>query len=477
MFGWFKSEEKLPIDPKEFHIPEFYRGTDGPLIKVLETCQDYETRLYDKTQWVSSKSPPGEFMGAFWRLHGYIGGKNDQGKKMGMNMPVRMHITLSDDDVDGSNVKDFVVSFFLSSSLLPDLPKPTDELVYLKQEERLVTYVDNFSGFATEKDWKEGRNRLRKALDRDKKGYVVREYFSAGYDPPYKLWNRRNEMICIADPQPTIDEDNDTTTSDEQLVIVTKPLELILILIHNCVMSRWVVTQHTMHPVALLSRVVFRRSERFYLAQHSFSTMFSWFKGEEKPKIDTSEFHQPDFYHGSQGPSFKVLSSDEKGEDYETRIYEPTKWVSTKMETSDYGDAMGKGFWKLFNYIGGKNEAKSKVAMTCPVRGTVTSLDENKSEVVTSFFVDKTKDCPAPTEENVFFQEEEEEIKVYVRHFGGYAKDYLYKEHLQTLKDSLVRDGRRYVSGMYYTAGYDPPFRPWGRRNEVYVKAADENTE
>lgn len=233
-----------------------------------------------------------------------------------------------------------------------------------------------------------------------------------------------------------------------------------------------------MFGVAHLSRVVLLRSRPFIVAQHNFSgtfstfsKMFGWFKGEEKPKIDTTEFHQPEFYHGNEGPKFKVLP-DESCEDYETRIYEPTKWVSTKMESSDHGDAIGKGFWKLFNYIGGKNEAKSKVAMTCPVRGTVKALDGGeKSEIVTSFFVDKSKDCPAPTEETVFFQEEDKETKMYVRHFGGFSNNNLYKEHLQALKDSLDRDGRGYVTGVYYTAGYDPPFRLWGRRNEVYVSS------
>jgi len=216
-----------------------------------------------------------------------------------------------------------------------------------------------------------------------------------------------------------------------------------------------------------------------YLHAHTFatitsrnhSTMFSWFKGEEKPKTDQSEFHVPEFYHGIQGPRFKVLAA-ESGEDYETRIYEPTKWISTKMETTDFEDTRGKGFWKLFNYIGGKNEAKSKVAMTCPVRGTVlTKEGEEKMTVTTSFFVDKEKECPAPTDETLFF-EEEEESKFYVRHFGGYSKDYLWKENLQALKDSLDRDGKCYVTGVYFTAGYDPPYRLWGRRNEICLKAA-----
>lgn len=199
--------------------------------------------------------------------------------------------------------------------------------------------------------------------------------------------------------------------------------------------------------------------------------MFSWFKGEEKPKIDVTEFHQPEFYHGGQGPEFKV-SKAESTDDYEARIYKPTKWITSKMEVQDYEEGSSKSFWQLFNYIGGKNETNSKVAMTVPVRSTV-EVDEDKTKSARmSFFVDPTKDCPAPTEEGLFFEEEGEK-KFYVSHFGGFAKYHLYKEHLNTLKAALDRDGKSYVTDTYYTAGFDPPFRLWGRRNEVYVEAKD----
>lgn len=200
-------------------------------------------------------------------------------------------------------------------------------------------------------------------------------------------------------------------------------------------------------------------------------TMFSWLKGEEKPKIDVTEFHQPEFYHGTQGPNFKVLTAESK-EDYDARIYQPTKWITSKMEVKDYEEGSSKSFWQLFNYIGGKNETKSKVAMTCPVRSTV-EVDEDKVKSARmSFFVDPTKDCPAPAEEGLFFEEEGEK-KFYVCNFGGFAKHHLYTEHLKKLKAALDRDGKGYVTDTYYTAGHDPPFRLWGRRNEVYVEAKD----
>jgi hypothetical protein len=203
--------------------------------------------------------------------------------------------------------------------------------------------------------------------------------------------------------------------------------------------------------------------------------MLSWLKGEEKPKVDVTEFHQPEFYYGNQGPTFKVLTS-ESTDDYETRVYKPTKWVSTKMDVTDYEEGSGQAFWKLFNYIGGKNEKKDKVAMTCPVRTTV-ELDQDKVKSARiSLFVDSTKECPTPSEEGLYF-EEEGETKFYVSNFGGFAKHHLYTENLQKLKACLDRDGKSYVTDTYYTAEHDPTFSLWGRRNEVYLRPAPEANE
>ncbi|EDO39271.1 predicted protein [Nematostella vectensis] len=214
MLSWFKGEEKPKPDPKKFHKPDFYHGSDGPEFRIIESFEGYEVRQYARSQWVSTKADPGEIMSAFWRLYGYINGKNDQSKKMSMNLPVRVHITLNENDTDGSNVKSCIMSFYISSEFLPEIPKPNDQAVFIEKDNSKVVYVCHFPGFAKEKDWKDTRKGLRQTLDKDCKRYATFEYYSMGYDPPYKLWGRRNEMVLVASHQPDL---TDIVDEDEKV--------------------------------------------------------------------------------------------------------------------------------------------------------------------------------------------------------------------------------------------------------------------
>ena len=44
------------------------------------------------------------------------------------------------------------------------------------------------------------------------------------------------------------------------------------------------------------------------------------------------------------------------GQEVETRTYPATAWVSTKVKAMRHKEGATEGFWKLFNYIQGKNE-------------------------------------------------------------------------------------------------------------------------
>ncbi|KAL7987724.1 hypothetical protein Chor_006643 [Crotalus horridus] len=132
------------------------------------------------------------------------------------------------------------------------------------------------------------------------------------------------------------------------------------------------------------------------------------------------------FSSGLEMPKWTALPN--QASDYEIRQYEPAKWVCTSLKTIDWDAAINAGFMKLFNYIKGKNE---KGAYKYFNRHFQTWI-KNKS-------------------------------------FGGFAKAKKNQEEIQALAETLRRDGRTFQEKIYYTAGYDSPFKLLNRHNEVWL--------
>lgn len=224
-----------------------------------------------------------------------------------------------------------------------------------------------------------------------------------------------------------------------------------------------------MHAISHAVKFVHGRG-RIVCRPKTVGKMFSWFKGEDKPKVDTSEFHTPDSYRGSEGPRFKVL---ETKEDYEVRLYESSPWVKTRFEEGNLENCSSTGFWRLFNYIRGENEGGHKIAMTVPVNSHVDLDDEGKCMGFTMGFyipAEYQTNPPVPKESTVFHETDEGRV-MYAAHFAGFAKEKDWRENVAKLKEALDRDGKGYLKNEYITAGHDPPFRLFGRHNEVLLFA------
>ncbi len=163
----------------------------------------------------------------------------------------------------------------------------------------------------------------------------------------------------------------------------------------------------------------------------------------------------------------------------EIRQYGKTKWVCTSMiGTADEIQSKNSGnmFGKLFKYISGENEQNQKISMTSPVTFDYQSSEADKmkrsSDVklamrfyVPSEFYDNP---PKPTGDA--YIEEDAEMKTAVIRFGGYAKmdDYLAQRDL--LISKLGDRAAEYDCVNMMVAGYDPPFKPIGRTNEVWLR-------
>ncbi|KAG8582901.1 hypothetical protein GDO81_008219 [Engystomops pustulosus] len=129
---------------------------------------------------------------------------------------------------------------------------------------------------------------------------------------------------------------------------------------------------------------------------------------------------------------------------------------------------------RLFGYIQGNNEKKVKVDMTAPVTTYIEpgAGPSCESTITVSFYIptEHQDDPPKPSESNVFVTERPE-TTVYVRCFGGFTNGAKNQEQILQLSESLKRDNKLFNENIYYTAGYDSPFKLLNRHNEVWLIA------
>lgn len=177
-------------------------------------------------------------------------------------------------------------------------------------------------------------------------------------------------------------------------------------------------------------------------------------------------------------PVYQVTKS--LGSNAEIRTYAPTKWVGASMrgKVSDFNsDYRGAMFNKLFNYISGNNDAQMKIDMTAPVETYFRSVDSSEInmgsdvEMSMKFYVPAAvqNNTPKPLGENMFLETNPSEVIAAIR-FTGFptVNDYMHKrdELIQLLGDEAAN----FDTVNFSTAGYDAPYKPIDRRNEIWFK-------
>lgn len=150
---------------------------------------------------------------------------------------------------------------------------------------------------------------------------------------------------------------------------------------------------------------------------------------------------------------------------FEVRTYERANFIYVTMDARSYSESSSKGFRMLAGYIFGGNDRQQKIAMTSPV------VMEMDSDVTMKFLVPaqyKMDELPKPENAEVRFTTEQERTVAAIT-FGGFAND----EKILAQKDELFK--RLAAVGIQHTGqwsflGYDPPFKMFGRKNEVVVE-------
>jgi hypothetical protein len=163
--------------------------TEEQKYKVLEKDGDFEIRYYPKVVMATVSMPSNSYnkmsSSGFRRLAGYIFGGNEQKESIAMTAPVHMQVK------EDSASMSFVMPSSYSMNTLP-VPKDSGVKIHMSEEEYVASVT--YSGFSSDEDIRVQTARLKEFLD--KKGIVYSGDFRyLGYNPPYQLKGRRNEVI------------------------------------------------------------------------------------------------------------------------------------------------------------------------------------------------------------------------------------------------------------------------------------------
>ncbi|CAL8312771.1 unnamed protein product [Lota lota] len=160
--------------------------------------EDYEVRTYQAAKWVSTtttglQSDPAISTG-FRKLFKYIQGANQNKVTVDMTAPVACLVQPGAGPACEST---FTVSFYVPEEHQASPPEPSDETVFLEGKKEFTAYVRTYGGFSNEQSKQENLLKLVESLTRDGVPFQEQPYYTAGYDSPFKLTNRRNEVWIL----------------------------------------------------------------------------------------------------------------------------------------------------------------------------------------------------------------------------------------------------------------------------------------
>jgi hypothetical protein len=156
--------------------------------EVIWSNGDLEARFYPKAIMATVTSSDSSYRGSsnqnFRVLAGYIFGGNEKEQSISMTSPVHMSF-----DESGSQM-----SFVMPSDKTIDaLPKPNDSGVKFSETEEKYVVAIQFGGWADDQKIAINAQVLIDTLNaRGVK--ITSEPWYMGYDPPFQLVNRRNEV-------------------------------------------------------------------------------------------------------------------------------------------------------------------------------------------------------------------------------------------------------------------------------------------
>lgn len=169
-------------------------GTETPSYTLLKDLGKIEIREYPELILASTemgRTYSGNSGRGFSTVAAYIFGGNEKKQRISMTSPVVVDMA--------DTMK---MSFIMPSGFkMEDLPSPSNPEVELHNQSSRVLAVISFGGWANDSRLDHYRQLLK--LELDKHGLKPSgDYMYFGYNPPYKLINRLNELaVEVSNPE------------------------------------------------------------------------------------------------------------------------------------------------------------------------------------------------------------------------------------------------------------------------------------
>ena len=163
--------------------------TEQQKYNVIQKNKDFEIRFYPASTFATIESNAKTYKElsypGFRKLAGYIFGGNEANAQISMTSPVHMDVN------DSVSTMSFVMPSIYNKT---NLPKPIDSHVRIVMSQDEYVAAIRFGGYVNDKELKFYKEKLKDLLS--KKGIkTLGHYRYLGYNPPYQIFGRRNEII------------------------------------------------------------------------------------------------------------------------------------------------------------------------------------------------------------------------------------------------------------------------------------------
>jgi len=170
--------------------------TEEQPYRVVQKRDKFEIRFYPEALLAKVKSGEKSYRSSssnqFRKLAGFIFGGNAESRQIAMTAPVHMEKTAS------GSAMHFVMPKAYS---METLPRPLDDGIEVYRSGAGYFAAYSFSGFAGEEKILRAEEELRVLLQ-DSGIKTIGNFRYLGYNAPYELFNRRNEVIVAVDYEP-----------------------------------------------------------------------------------------------------------------------------------------------------------------------------------------------------------------------------------------------------------------------------------